>query len=263
MTVYIEYAFLQNFVFDGVLFTLALLAYGERLCLWRIALSSALGGIFAILFPLVKLPVFLNTLLKFAGGALLCMPLVKRLKTGKEWGRYACICLFFYAFTFLFGGGLLGIYNAPVAFWKVLLGFGALSVIGVFLIRKLYERRILAKNTCPCRVFNGDKSIKTNGFIDSGNLAQKNGLPVCFLAPDLFYELFGEEILNTRGQVCEELAIATLAGGKTVSLYEGEIELDGVKKRAYFAVSAHMLSREYQLLFNPALFEEWGAYENH
>ena len=256
MTVYIEYAFLQNFFFDGVLFTLALYALKERLCLWRSILSSALGGIFAILFPLIELPAFLSTLLKFAGGALLCMPLVNRLKTAKEWGRYACICLFFYAFTFLFGGSLLGIYTAPVAFWKVLIGFAALSFIGVFLIRKLYERRNFAKNTCHCRLFSKGKSVKAQGYIDSGNLAQKNGLPVCFVAPDLFYELFGEEILTQREQVRDELAISTLTGAKTVALYEGEIEINGVKKRTYFVSSPHMLSRGYKLLLGAEFFKE-------
>ncbi|MBR2442045.1 MAG: sigma-E processing peptidase SpoIIGA, partial [Clostridia bacterium] len=134
MTVYIEYAFLQNFVFDGVLFLLALFALREKLCLWRILLSSALGGIFAILFPLIKLPAVFKTLLKFAGGALLCIPLVSRLKTAKEWGRYAYICLFFFAFTFLFGGSLLGVYTAPVGFWKVLMGFSLLSFVSIFLM---------------------------------------------------------------------------------------------------------------------------------
>lgn len=256
MTVYIEYAFLQNFVFDGVLFSLALYALKERLCPWRIALSSALGGIFAILFPLIKLPAFLNTLLKFAGGALLCIPLVNRLKTAKEWGRYACICLFFYVFTFLFGGSLLGIYTAPTAFWKLVIGFSILSFISIFLIRKLYERRNFAKNTCNCRIFNGEKSVKAQGYIDSGNLAQKNGLPVCFVAPDLFYELFGEEILNTRGQVRDELAISTLTGAKTVALYEGEIEINGARKRAYFVSSPHMVSRGYKLLLGAEFFKE-------
>ena len=87
-------------------------------------------------------------------------------------------------------------------------------------------------------------------------MAKKNGLPVCFITPDLLYGLFEEEILNGRGQVCEELAISTLAGGKTVSLYEGEIEINGIRKRAYFAVSVHMLSRGYKLLLGAEFFKE-------
>jgi hypothetical protein len=256
MTVYIEYAFLQNFFFDGVLFSLAMLAVKEKLCMRRIAISSALGGVFAVIFPLVKLPAVFKTALKFAGGAFLCIPLVKRLKTKKEWGRYAFICLFFFAFTFLFGGSLLGVYAAPPTFGAVLAGFAVLSLVSVFLVGKLYERRAFARNTCDCRIWKGEKSVKAQGFIDSGNLAQKNGLPVCFVSPDLIYELWGEEILKAGGQVCEELAISTLAGGKTVELYEGEIEVNGVKKRAYFAVSTNMLSREYKILLNPLLIEE-------
>lgn len=256
MTVYIEYAFLQNFFFDGVLFTLALYALKERLCLWRIALSAALGGVFALVFPLIKLPAFLKGVLKFAGGAFLCMPLMKRLKTPKEWGRYALICLFFFAFTFLFGGSLLGLYSLPAPFWAVLIGFAVLSFFAIFLIRKLYERKTFAQNAYDCRIISKTTSVLAQGFMDSGNLAKKNGLPVCFLSPDLVYELWGEEILKAEGQVFDELAISTLAGSKKITLYEGEIELCGTTKRAYFGSSPHMISRAYKILLNPSLLEE-------
>ena len=36
------------------------------------------------------------------------------------------------------------------------------------------------------------KNIKVKGFYDSGNSAEKNGLPVCFVRPDICYDLWGE-----------------------------------------------------------------------
>ncbi len=267
MEIYIEYAFLENFFFDGVLLSLSLFAAREKLCFWRIALSATLGGVFAILFPLLKLPVFAGTLLKTAVGMLLCMPLVKRLKTKKEWGRYALICVLFFSLSFLFGGSLLGIYTgfsvsgtgytaAHAPFWAVLLGFAGLSFLTLFLVRKLYAKKAIAGRIYACRVENAGKRIQAEGFLDSGNLAQKNGLPVCFLSPDIFYELFGEEVLKGGGQVCDELAISTLGGVKTVCLYEGEICIENTQKRVYFAPSANMISREYQILLHPTLLEE-------
>ena len=267
MEIYIEYAFLENFFFDGVLLSLSLFSAREKLCLWRVALSAAIGGVFAILFPLLKLPVFLGTLLKIAVGMLLCAVLVKRLKSKKEWGRYALICGLFFSLSFLFGGSLLGIYTgfsvsgegyatSHAPFWATLLGFSGLSALTLFLVRKLYAKKAVAERTYACRVGNGEKQIKAEGFLDSGNLAQKNGLPVCFLSPDIFYELYGEEVLKGGGQVCEELAISTLGGGKTVTLYEGEIYVENKQKRVYFAPSANMISREYKILLHASILED-------
>ena len=55
------------------------------------------------------------------------------------------------------------------------------------------------------------------------------------------------------------MQISTLAGEKTVPLYEGKIavEADGetVCVHTYFAPSAHMIGREYTVLLNERLLE--------
>ncbi len=252
MEIYIEYALLENFLFDGILLTLALFAAKRKIKWRKVCFSAGVGAVFAVLYPLLKLPEFLGTLFKMAVGLLLCLLVEDRLKTRKEWGRYALTSVFFFIFSVSFGGTLLGIYGSGtrVPSALVFVGFAVLSLAALLLVKKLYARREIHKNVYPCIVKNGERTISTEAFSDSGNLARKNGKPVCFLSPELFYELYGEEILKGEGQVCDEMAITTLAGEKTIPLYAGKIEINEIIKEVYFSPSKNMIGREYKVLVN-------------
>ena len=129
----------------------------------------------------------------------------------------------------------------------------------MWLAKRLYARRMIFSRVYACTLSVGEKSIKADGFYDSGNLAVKNDLPVCFVSPALIFDLVGDEILEARGQVCDEMQISTLAGEKIVPIYEGNIEVEmygqTVNAHAYFAPSAHMIGREYAVLLNARLME--------
>lgn len=272
MEIYIEYALLENFFFDGVLLVLALAAAKVKIKWRRVILGACLGAVFAVVFPLLRLPSVLGTALKLAVGLLLCMVAYGGLKTKKEWSRYALTAVFFFCFSFGFGGTLLGVYGQFTAGERdfllerapsvvVFIGFALLSGASVLLIRKLYARRAVFQSVYPCRIRNGENCLQTQGFLDSGNLATKNGLPVCFVSPELIYDLWGSEFLENKGQVCDEMQIATLAGEKTVPLYQGEIEVNEKKMQVYFAPSANMIGREYKILLNSKVIGE--RYETH
>ena len=262
MTVYIEYAFLENFFFDGVLLSLALLASKSKIGCWRILLSALVGAGFALIYPFLRLPSTLLTLLKFSVGALMCLLAFGRVKTKKERGRYALTAVFFFVFSFAFGGTLMGVsgkFTTHKPFW-VLLGFTALAVCALVFVKKLYARRALYAFIYDCRLINGAKTVETTGFYDSGNRATKNGVPVCFLSPDLIYELFSGEIFENAGQVCDEMSIATVTGERKTPLYQGEMQIKTAQgictvKKVYFAPSVNMVKREYKILLNAGIFE--------
>ena len=89
MEVYVEYAFLENFLYDGVLLWLSLRASLTPVRVWKVAVSAAIGAIFALLYPLLTLPVFLLQMLKLAVGFLLCLLVMPGIKNKKDRGRYA------------------------------------------------------------------------------------------------------------------------------------------------------------------------------
>ncbi|MBO4939871.1 MAG: sigma-E processing peptidase SpoIIGA [Clostridia bacterium] len=258
MEVYIEYAFLENFLFDSVLLFLALYATRTEIKVWRVLVGGIVGGAFSLLFPLLILPYLLSQILKFSVGFLLCLLSYPPIKNKKEWGRYAFTSVFFFIFSFGFGGALLAVLSndyTRIPSFAVMLAFAVLTGLSCFLVRKFYQKRRIYQSMTECLLLYREKSLKTMGFIDSGNQVRKNGIPVCFVSPDLFYDLCGEEVfLKEGGQVCDEIRIRTLGGEKTVRAIQGELGvMDGgeiYKERVYFALSTNMIAREYKILIS-------------
>lgn len=275
MAVYIEYAFLQNFLFDGGLLCLALWASRTKLRVWRIVLSAVVGACFALIFPFLRLPKILSFLLKFSVGAFLCLLAFGRLKRKKEWGRYLFTTFLFFTFTFGFGGALTAFWGKlpqrNTLFWGIL-AFAVLTGVSLWLIGKIRQRKARFSWIYPCEITFGEKKICAQGFLDSGNGASKYGIPVCFLSTHLFYELWGEEIAfadgvkkeKGKGQGWDKIRISTLTGEKEMPLCIGElsVKIGGGKtkevrqKKVYFAPSANMITREYDLLLNARIFED-------
>ena len=254
MEIYIEYVFLENFVYDGALLYLSLLATKTEIKWKRICFSASVGGIFALVFPLLRLSGGLSLLLKISVGAMLCMLAFGRLKTKKEWGRYAFNAVLFFCFSFGFGGTLLGLYGVStekVPSFLVFPAFFLLCSFSIWLIARLYvqKRRFQGVYTCVIEV--KDKKIKADGFYDSGNLVQNAGKPVCFVSADLLYEL-----IKSGGQVCDEMQIRTISGTKTVYLYAGKITVRGKTMQSYFALSGNRIGKNYKILLNNACIGE-------
>ena len=268
MTVYIEYAFLQNFFLDGALLWLALKGTKTPVKRWRLFLASLIGAFFAIVYPLIKLPSGLKLLLKLSVGFLLCLTAFGRLKTQGEKRKYALVVSLFFALSFLFGGALLSL-TQGLSFEKIKtvvtpIGFAVLSFFCLVLIRKMYKKSKLWRYIYACKIVSEGKSVSTLGFFDSGNVAEKDGIPVCFISPETAYSLWGESMLlfkEERGQVCDEMQITTMAGVKKITLYKGILEIEEkgrirMVKEVYFAPSANMISKEYTLLLHSRIFEE-------
>jgi hypothetical protein len=192
--------------------------------------------------------------LKTVVGAWLCLLALGRVKSKKEWGRYALNVLCFFLLTFSFAGALayLPTYISP-AFVALAL---ALFLLGVAVIcERVYKKSRIARFTYACTLFYSGNAVKANGYLDSGNLAKKSGLPVCFLSPDIFYALVGEAVaLGARAE--ETLCVATVNGEKSYPLYKGEAEIEGRKKEVYFTVSVNMVTREYNVLLPYGVLRE-------
>lgn len=260
MVIYIEYALLENFILDGILLLLTLYSIKIPIRIWKVILGACLGAAFAVIYPLLNLTKPLATLLKIAFGAFLCLLAVGRVKTRKEWGRYALGCLCFFAYSFAFGGALTAFSNATIhnraSILFTLLCFLVLSIISIYLIRKFYHKKIEYQYIYDCVLIMKDKTIKTRGFWDSGNAANKNGIPVCFVCMELAFTLWGEAVIEGVIKNQDELEITTLGGEKMLPLYLGEINLQGRRMQTYFAPSKNIVFREYQVLLNARMLDE-------
>lgn len=260
MELYVEYVILENMLLDGALLYLAQTAAGQGVSIPRLLLASALGAVFAVLFPFLPALPWLSYALKFTVGALLCMIAVKP-QNGR--GRYAPTMLLFYAFAFCFAGGLVAIFAVFDVKYFTTQGGGILSAVpvggmmaalavfvalGKWGIKRLYERKRACAHVYPCEIVSGEKRVKLNGFVDTGNTASYNGRAVCFVTPDILYRLFDLSAPKER------MTVRTVSGEKSIGLFPvDEVRiLDGkdvtILQGAYLSPAVHMMGKSYQLL---------------
>ena len=184
MTVYIEYVLIDNFLIDYMLISLTLRVVGISINKVKVALTSALGAIFALIFPLLNLSEFILGALKLISGFLLITISTPRIN-GKK--LYLCY-VFFLTFTFLLGGTLIGVYEIFNLDYSseisVALAFLPCYLIIRFIteiINYLYQKQSIESFCYDTELIYNEKPIKLKGFLDSGNSAFYNGLPIIFL----------------------------------------------------------------------------------
>ena len=253
MTVYIEWVFLENFALDFLLLRLALRMGRERVSGTKLALGAFAGGAFAVLYPLLSLPIWCQAMVKCFVGACMCALAFERIKTKNEWGRYAFTTLCFFIISFAFAGALTFFHTNS---FYIFVGFGWLCMGAEFCVKRLYKKRRQAQFLYDCTVYYKEKTLQLTGFYDTGNAARYQGVPVCFLSADAFYRLLGWEILEDRGQVCDEIVVSTVNGKKRTTVYAGKICIEGKEKCVYFALASHIVNKAYNVLLNGRIFDD-------
>ena len=300
MTVYIEYVLVENFVLDALLVTLSLHAAKAPIKTKNVAFSALLGGVFALLLPLCNGSAFLLGVLKISTGFLLCFVAYPHLKTKKGRGRYAIICFFFFCFSFAFAGALFAVFaifyrqgnayiltNIPVAL--ILSAFLFFCLLSVYFIKKLYQKKRVFSHVYDCYIPYKQRSVHVLGFLDSGNRATSNGLPVCFISPAVAFDVWGNDLLvspdfssadekldstailqknNEQGRNFSiehptkytQINVTTVSGKKQLSALLGDVIIDYHGKRiqlqVYFAISTHIVFQEYALLLPGGIMDE-------
>jgi hypothetical protein len=222
--------------------------------LFRLCFASTVGGVFAVIFPLIVVNEAGRYALKWITGFILSFLAFGRIKNKNDVGRYALSTLSFFVSTFLFGGAItaLGI-SEKNTFLTFLLFGGAVLIFA----KGIYKRRSVARFFYDCEIQIGANVQKIKGFYDTGNLARFENIPVCFLSPDCAYRVIDEEKWGEFSQ--KIVCISTLGGEKKLPLFSGIIRMKNgeksVEKSVYFAVAGHMVKREYQLILHSEIFE--------
>lgn len=259
MTVYIESAFAENFLLDGLLLYLAVRCARGQVGWGRLALAAAVGGGEALLFPLLDLPAWCGFPVKVLGGLLITLIAVKRAS--------AAGCLLtaaaFFGLTFSFGGLLtavcsladlsapsqgLSMGGAPVALVFSAAGIFAAAV--VFAAKKFYRYRRIGSSLFSCRVSAG-RTVRCRGFADSGNGLCFRGQPVCVVSAIAALALFrGREPVG-------RMRVSTVNGSRDAPVFSCDVlEINGVVHRNAYLTVGEVASKDYQILLHSALVEE-------
>lgn len=261
MTVYFEYAFAENVLLDGLLLYLALKCTRGKVKAWRLILSSVLGGIEAVLFPILTLSAWAAYAVKFFGGALIAIIAVSE----RGFKPHCIVLVAFFAMTFLLGGLLVAAYSffeipylagegylvegAPISL--VLAVSGAFAVVVVRFSRVFYRYRKRRQNILPCKIIAGGKTHDLHGYADSGNRLFFRGEPVCVISAIGALKLF-------RGQMpVGRMELHTVSGSRESPVFLCEmIEVNGCKKENCYFTVGDISSKEHSLILHTALVED-------
>ena len=273
MTVYIEYAFLDNLLLDYALLSVAAATLRVERKRWKIFLSALIGTAFALVTPWLSLSTVFLGLYKLLVGALMVWTAttVKRART--YWILYAV----FLGYTFAAGGLIFGIFSAfgvsssdagavlstlPVG---VICAVVYVFVLLVKRVVKITERRrTTARRIYKCEIETGGKRYPASGLFDSGNALydKKNGSPVVVLSRAFASRFFtGFSAMQTPARFLE---FSTLSGKSKMLVFEID------KLWIYCGAKPNMIERvtvglspthfkgneEYDVILHPALVGE-------
>ena len=262
MNVYVEYVFIDNFVIDYLIFKLTFYIAGISYKRWQVILCSLLGGIFALIYPLLSVNSTLMIIIKILFGIFL-VSISAQYKSIKEF--YVTTILFF-SLTFFMGGavsGIFSLFNIPIEETSI-----ALMIFPCYLISKLifslvsffYKRKDVAPYVYSVTLSVFNISLSLRGFLDTGNGVYNENSPVIFCERNLFNNLLkkanGENLKKIK-----RINIQTITGEKAFI----SIKLDtltiifkdklNIYNNVTLAVSNKSIGYGYDLILHPALLE--------
>ncbi len=245
MQVYVEYAFLDNFLIDFILIKLSLKCAKIKTNFFKIFLSAFVGGALVIMLSLFSFNKVVGLALKISVGLLLTLIAGSYVKV-KD---YFLATFYFFAFTFLSGGAIIALFNLADVDYNsyFVLNYDSLMPIGItflivylstklftYIIKRLisgYEREDFFRK---CEVTIDGKTVKASGFIDSGNRLYDNltGLPVIMASKGFIKKLYR---INALPNSYRNLKISTVSGETTIKIFyiEKLVIYKGIKMNIY------------------------------
>lgn len=256
MEVYIEYALLENFIIDCILLLVTRYEWSMPVRPLKTALTAAGGALFAVCYPLLSLPIWCGYVLKISGGLLLGL-----LGSDKKgWIRFSLTLL---CNTALLGGmvyAAYGIFSLPAA-EGVPIGLisacALLFVCGVCVGGQALKRHWKGKRFLyACTLTLRGNTVKTNGFLDTGNDVRFCGEPVHILSRKKALALWGENLFSAHTER-ESVFIRTAGGTTEIPVFRIdrlEIYYEGKRniiEQAVIGLAPVELGAGYDLLLHP------------
>jgi len=276
VTVYIEYAIVDNLFIDWLLLTCSARLVRERYSRLGIAIAVVIGTAFAVVFPLFSLGRVVSLILKLLVGALMAA-LAVRFKSFKKYLLYLAVFLLLtfasggalFAVNFLLGYGMSVTDNSFILFGSNDYSIGLIGVsvtivikIFTFTFSRVRRRSDVASFNREVALFDGQHSIKITGFIDTGNSLYdpRTGKPVSIISKGLADRCVLNGTLVMRNAHCIECA--TIHGSKKILVFEIDRIViycgqdRNIIDNAIIGISPSDISGSAEIILHPGLLGE-------
>lgn len=178
MVIYIEQVLIDNFIINLFIILSLRAILKAKFKKINIVLASLLGSVVALILPLFRFNLIINSLIKI----LLSLVMVIILKRFTKLKEYLLYYLTFLLLTFVFGGACLFIlmsfdksfkinnystYSLPLGVIVVIIFFIFIIIKNIF--KNFYSRKKINNFVYKVVVENNDEKDEILGFLDSGN----------------------------------------------------------------------------------------------
>lgn len=172
MKVYIEYVLFDNLIIDYLLLKYTFLLTKCKSGFWRLLFCSFLGACFAIIMPLTIMPKILSIIVKLLFSICLVYSGAKFLNIKS----FIFAALVFNLYTFILGGGIIGVFNVLCLPYDKDYSVGIIIVVAYAFIKVIhktvlivYKKKNVYAYVSDCEITLGETVVKTTGFLDTGN----------------------------------------------------------------------------------------------
>ncbi len=233
MQVYAEYAIIENFCMDFSLLVCAKAATKNPAKYFRIAIASALGACFAVVYPLFGLGGVLGVAVKVAAGAGMCA-LAGKYQSFKGYLKFTAV---FTASTFVLGGALIAAFSLAgvkygegggVILSSVPIGIPMLCAVALIAVIKKIRKKLahVASGEATCKISLDGKLAYCSAFYDSGNKVYLSGAPVSIVPRYVAKKLIGGK------RIKRYVEIHTVAGKSKIAVFTADkVEIDDGKSK--------------------------------
>ncbi len=181
MTIYIEYAILDNLIIDILLLKATFFTTKTQIKGLKIFFGAVVGTAFALIFPLFSEQKFISLLAKICLGFLI----VLLAGSFQSFRGYIINTAVFFCYTFLCGGAVQGIFNllglnasAEISVALMILPVWALVSASKKLVGFFYKQKTVIQNVMRAKLVLGGIFVEVNGLMDTGNNAFSGDSPI-------------------------------------------------------------------------------------
>ena len=261
MQVYLELALIENFCMDFCLLYACRWLSKTAIRTRNLIISSIVGAIIAVIFPLLNLSGALAQMIKFSSAFLICAT-TKKFASVKSYLKF---CAIFILLTFVLGGALFAIFTfADVNFVAgqgyfisplpvgIPLFFATVVAIFCRAIAKKYKPKTSA-NLVKTIIRVGKTATVCDGFFDSGNSVYYKGCPVSVVPLALIKNLIDVRVIK------QFVLVTTVAGSNRLPI----IFIDGItveyqgKNKEIKDVAIAISDRAQSVILHPDFLEDF------
>ena len=238
MEIYIESFIIQNLIINFCLLRLVYLTTKSQTTFFKLFIASLIGTLTSVVVSIFLDSTLIINIFKLSTAILM---IILAFKQTKKQFIFNLLLMFIYTYSF---GGIIISLNSNIyqtSFGLVMTSKYSLELIcfSICVITYIFEYAVkflkhkikTSSLIYDLTLYQKNRSLKINAFLDTGNLIEHNGQPVMILDINSFLKLYDINLIEFLTIKTDEISTKTINGKNNLKLFNvDKIEIKNGKK---------------------------------